>query len=486
MNRHSASDMNTQTARKRTDTADSTRLVEVLDSEHLPTREILPPWLSPAYLHLPQDELESETSIAQQKTQAECLPLLELDNTQGLPLNSHDLPHLKREAHVVFLKKALHQYPAAYMAMDASRPWFFYWALQGLTALGQDVSEYKQQLIDTLRPLQNVSGGFAGGHGQYSHCATTYACVLALVMVDGQHMIDRTAMWHFLGQMKQEDGGFRVADMAEQDIRGAYCAMTIIALLNLQLDLPADAPARKAGLTTFADGLGDWIGRCQTFEGGIAGAPTFEAHGAYAFCALACLCILDAPSRSIPTYLDIDALTRWMAEIQTTPEGGFAGRTNKLVDACYSHWVGGSWALLEAAREKAQTSCWNRAALIRYLLTCCQQPGKKGGMRDKPSARPDAYHTCYALAGMSAAEHSYDSSESRMDQEAYSNMPAPFRWTVKAASMSEQSDILIDTEEMIAPVHPVFVMPFAAVARAQQYFTSLDHAGQSQAGSTVT
>jgi protein farnesyltransferase subunit beta len=28
--------------------------------------------------------------------------------------------------------------------------------------------------------------------------------------------------------------------------------------------------------------------------------------------------------------------------------GGFKGRTNKLVDGCYSWWVGGSFALLAA------------------------------------------------------------------------------------------------------------------------------------------
>jgi protein farnesyltransferase subunit beta len=28
--------------------------------------------------------------------------------------------------------------------------------------------------------------------------------------------------------------------------------------------------------------------------------------------------------------------------------GGFKGRTNKLVDGCYSWWCGGSFALLEA------------------------------------------------------------------------------------------------------------------------------------------
>lgn len=38
----------------------------------------------------------------------------------------------------------------------------------------------------------------------------------------------------------------------------------------------------------------------QTFEGGISAQPDAEAHGAYAFCALGCLAILDAPDRIIP------------------------------------------------------------------------------------------------------------------------------------------------------------------------------------------
>lgn len=40
----------------------------------------------------------------------------------------------------------------------------------------------------------------------------------------------------------------------------------------------------------------------QTFEGGISARPDAEAHGAYAFCALGCLAILDAPHRIIPRY----------------------------------------------------------------------------------------------------------------------------------------------------------------------------------------
>jgi hypothetical protein len=48
----------------------------------------------------------------------------------------------------------------------------------------------------------------------------------------------------------------------------------------------------------------------QTFEGGMAEHPDSEAHGGYAFCALACLCIMGEPHVIMPKYVyfmaDID------------------------------------------------------------------------------------------------------------------------------------------------------------------------------------
>jgi protein farnesyltransferase subunit beta len=45
--------------------------------------------------------------------------------------------------------------------------------------------------------MQNPAGGFGGGHGQISHCASSYAAVLSLAMVGGDealNLIDRGAM----------------------------------------------------------------------------------------------------------------------------------------------------------------------------------------------------------------------------------------------------------------------------------------------------
>jgi protein farnesyltransferase subunit beta len=103
--------------------------------------------------------------------------------------------------------------------------------------------------------------------------------------------------------MKQPDGGFTVCQGGEEDIRGAYCAMTVISLLNLPLELPPDSPARVKGDETFLTGLGEWISRIQSYDGGIGGSPNSEAHGGYAFCALACLCIMGPPAEIFPKYI---------------------------------------------------------------------------------------------------------------------------------------------------------------------------------------
>lgn len=439
--------------------------------------EDLPPWLQPATFELFHDDLETTTSEAQQKTTAECLSLLTGAETQGLELNSYGLPHLRRHKHADFLRGTFNKLPAPYQVVDASRPWLFYWTLGGLSFLGEDVTQYRERLMETVRPLQNPTGGFGGGHGQYSHCACTYATVLALAAIGGLEMVDRKAMWHWLGTVKQADGGFRMAVGAEEDIRGAYCAMTVIALLNLPLELPQESPAQAAGLNTFTDRLGEWVGRCQTYEGGIAGAPSNEAHGAYAFCALACLSILDAPHKSIPKYLDVQALASCLASLQTMPEGGFAGRTNKLVDACYSHWVGGCWALLHAAlsgsgSKLAKTDdLWSRKGLIRYLLCCCQQPGKKGGMRDKPSTRPDGYHTCYSLAGLSAAQnhYSYDREGEAVDKTS-GRLVAAFNWSAERPTAEEMKALKYDEEDRVEFVHPVFVLPMDVIEATRRQF----------------
>lgn len=196
--------------------------------------------------------------------------------------------------------------------------------------------------------------------------------------------------------------------------------------------------------------------------------------------------------------LDVQALLSWLVARQHAPEGGFAGRTNKLVDGCYSHWIGGCWSLIEAALNIAPhpegLSVWNREGLLRYILCCCQ--AGKGGLRDKPSKSvpmlkrsrsyvsltayrgPDAYHTCYNLAGLSSTQHYYSYERTADAQSQPSPLRAGFNWTVSKDVFHLGDSRLItegELESTVSSIHPVYVTAWGVAERARAHFEA--HAG---------
>jgi protein farnesyltransferase subunit beta len=187
----------------------------------------------------------------------------------------------------------------------------------------------------------------------------------------------------------------------EADTRGVYTAL---------------ASARLAGLLTpqLAQGVGDYLSRCQTYEGGLGAEPGAEAHGGYTFCGLAAALLAGEAHR-----LNLPRLLHWAVQRQGALEGGFCGRTHKLVDGCYSLWQGGLFPLLRSQmplllsqlRPGRAPACppspgpalYSSARLQGWVLSCCQAP--EGGLRDKPGKPRDLYHTCYCLSGLSSAQH---------------------------------------------------------------------------------
>ena len=82
-------------------------------------------------------------------------------------------------------------------------------------------------------------------------------------------------------------------------------------------------------------------------------------------------------------YYYLILLQRWTVNRQMSYEGGFQGRTNKLVDACYSYWQSAIIPILCALPEyKTNKWLFHNGALQEYLLVCCQYP--HGGFIDKP------------------------------------------------------------------------------------------------------
>ncbi|RCN43518.1 hypothetical protein ANCCAN_10481 [Ancylostoma caninum] len=303
---------------------------------------------------------------------------------------------------------------AYFQGLDASRTWMCFWGLHSLNILGAVPShQQKAEIIAFLKACQHPDGGYGGGPGQYAHLAPTYASVMALAslqMEEALESINLETLSRFLHRMKQQDGSFTMHDGGEADIRGTYCALSVAALCGIMTD-------------TLRDGAAEWIIKCQTYEGGFGGEPSAEAHGGYAYCAVASLVILDRYRLA-----DSEMLLQWLAKRQMRFEGGFQGRTNKLVDGCYSFWQAANFPLIEGemAREvcviltilySAHKFCFLNMQLVgrlpaeglfdarmleEYILMCCQD--EAGGFRDKPDKTRDLYHTCYVLSGLAIAQ----------------------------------------------------------------------------------
>merc|ERR1712224_563324 len=141
------------------------------------------------------------------------------------------------------------------------------------------------------------------------------------------------------------------------------------------------------------EGCADFLIKCQSYEGGFSGYPYNEAHGGYTFCGLAACMLLGIQDR-----LNVPALLGWVTSRQMSAEGGFNGRTNKVVDSCYSFWQGGAFPLLHRllhpeecaggityeGDEVAPNGTWlfDQRAMQKYVLLAAQHP--QGGLKDKP------------------------------------------------------------------------------------------------------
>ena len=285
------------------------------------------------------------------------------------------------------------------------------------------------------KKISIIGGGFGGGPQQMPHVAPTYAAVLSLCIVAslgleqssnhpyheaGQMAINvlkkrRLQLYAFFLTLREPHDeqriAFRMQHDGEIDVRASYCILAPCYLLGLLDNDSNNGSDDKNCNPLLSNSISKYIASCQTFEGGFGAEPYNEAHGGYTFCALAALRILN----SVP-LIDVDALSSWLARRQMGYEGGFCGRTNKLVDGCYSFWQGGAVAVLDGwyNDNNKETVCdsddklgrepsFDEVMLQRYILLCAQDVN--GGLRDKPSKPKDFYHSCYNLSGLSVAQH---------------------------------------------------------------------------------
>lgn len=234
-------------------------------------------------------------------------------------------------------------------------------------------------------------GGFGGGYKQLPHLAPTYSSFLCILLLgpEAYHLADREGLTKFLRACKTPENRFEMTPGAETDLRAAYIVTIIVKLLHLDESL--------------LDGVAETIIRSQTYEGGLSNVEGGEAHGGYTFCGIAALSLLGALH-----LLDVPRLTMWLSRRQCE-FGGFNGRTNKLLDSCYSFWVGAIFNIVNNYFNSSVSSqghlIYSEKDLQNYITFYCQHPD--GGLKDKPGKNRDIYHTCYSLLGCSASQESH-------------------------------------------------------------------------------
>jgi protein farnesyltransferase subunit beta len=402
------------------------------------------------------------TSTSQKETES---LILKFHRNYGKSLDSYlclrrDV-RLARKEHIMYLLGGLSSLSEGFSCLDASQPWLVYWMLHSLSLLDAMPSGSLDYIVDFLCGCWDEKrGGFAGGPYQIAHLAPTYAATMSIVTIGGEKGLKflyskRVELARFLLSLQGQDGSFVMHEGGESDTRGIYCAAVVASILQL----------RHVDDRLFV-GSQTFLQRCQTYEGGMCGFPGAEAHGGYTYCGIAAYILIKQMEWQELEVKEAHArvqqerqmglrILRWATARQCPLEGGFDGRTLKLVDGCYSFWVGAlfhllplladgiSWKGTTLQEEWACDRRWKRKnmnmnmngndegiteeeegegegegkepedegwhstlidnmALQEYIL--CQAQDRRGGLRDKPGKSRDFYHTCYCLSGLSLSQ----------------------------------------------------------------------------------
>lgn len=400
------------------------------------------------------DSYESETTELQTETEESIKSIYK----DILASHKHYNSHFETENHISWIEDIFQSTLPSYMvSLDCNHPWMLYWLINSGHIINHKFDDNIYELAaEKLQDLvfDDGKGGISGGKNQLGHVASTYAGILTLVSLKEFELLFniRNNLHDWFLTLKQPDGSFIMHENGEADTRSTYCVLVICSLLNIMTD--------EITANTLS-----WVVKAQTYEGGFSGIHDTEAHGGYTFCALASLFLLlgrDAKSLSdleinFKKTIDFSNLIRWLSFRQLQLEGGFNGRANKLVDSCYSFWIGASLSMIESITS---TEVYDKDALKIYILNCAQK--QTGGFRDKPGKNVDYYHTNYSLCGLSAAEHKFRLKDIKNEK----NTMDHFGYQFDATEVSEDTNT--DT------VNPIFGIPVTIVNDCKTHFLSID------------
>ena len=271
---------------------------------------------------------------------------------------------------------------------ESMDPWNVFYCLLPLTLLNypkENLEEIKKHCSEYLMKRQLPNGGFSGFQYDNLNLVTMYGTLNGIILLGDESLfasVDRKKLYDNILSLKNEDGSFHVALWEESDIRSTFSALIICYYFNMLTD-------------DITNNVLEYTLKCYNYDGGFSPKPHCESHGGYTFCGICILKLLNKLDS-----INLNRTIHWLSQRQMEFAGGYNGRTNKLVDSCYTWWVGSpSRTICEHLDIK---EFWNPSALTQYVLKIVQN-FISGGFSDHPPSSPDPYHTCYSLAGLSIA-----------------------------------------------------------------------------------
>ncbi|ESP05433.1 hypothetical protein LOTGIDRAFT_103205 [Lottia gigantea] len=310
------------------------------------------------------------------------------------------------DKHVKFFQRILQILPSRYATLDSNRMTIAFFALSGIDVLDSlnVLDKDRDNIIEWIYSLQVLPNqtesnlhrcGFRGSPAIGSfydtekaqknsikydcgHIADTYTALSSLVILgDDLSKLNKRAISAGLRALQQKDGSFcAVPEGSENDMRFVFCASCICYILNDWSGMDIDRAV-------------EYIKKSVTYEGAIGQGPGLEAHGGPTFCAIASLTLM-GKLQSTFTQKELKRLKRWCIFRQSS---GFNGRPNKVVDTCYSFWVGATLKILEIF--ELSDAEFNRG----YILET--QSDITGGFAKWPQTSPDALHAYFGICGLS-------------------------------------------------------------------------------------
>jgi len=319
--------------------------------------------------------------------------------------------------------------PASHQHFDVNLIAIVFYALESLSALGQDIETSYHDNIQWIRNnyisktiCEEKISGFVGGQTLNIPNAITLSLpntlfgLLTLILLNDKEffdkILDKESLSRFVSRCQLKENGSFVSvldyklgspsPVDSHDLRFSYIAVTILYILG----------CRKEGdFAKYIDtkSLIKYILSQSCISGGFGAFD--EPHAGYTSCALSALRLLNRLDVIPPSHRErtID----WLLARQVSNEGfmavqdvsneyydeedhgGFQGRENKYADTCYAFWCVNSLSILEPDYKKL---C-DTELVKKYLLERTQDI-LTGGFMKNDEEDADLYHTCLGITAL--------------------------------------------------------------------------------------